>query len=337
MRENREQSFTAKQVAQATGLWEVVGNPKIRSVLDKLSASGQIAYLDKGKYRFTDHVGKTMVGEIQFTRSGAAFLLVDEGDDIFISPSSTGKAMNGDTVKVRVLQRRRRNGKQEGQVEEVLKRARTTIVGTLEEGLPGMFFLLPDDPRLSMDFRIPKETNGLKEGLKVLAEIKNWDHKIPEAEILSILGEAGEHETEMHAILLQYGFNPKFPEAVEAEAAAIRESIPPAEIEKRRDMREILTFTIDPIDAKDFDDALSIRTLENGNVEVGVHIADVSHYVQPDTELDREAIERATSVYLVDRTVPMLPEKLSNMVCSLRPNEDKLTYSAVFEMDKEAK
>lgn len=226
----------------------------------------------------------------------------------------------------------------EGEVIEVVHRAKTEFVGTVEEGLPGRFFLLPDDRRINIDFYIPNEhLNGAKDGQKVWTKLLNWEKRSPEVEVLSVLGEAGEHNTEMHAILLQYGFDPNFPPEVEQEAENISEEITESEIAKRKDFRGITTITIDPIDAKDFDDALSLRKLENGNYEVGIHIADVSHYVKRGSAIDREGFRRATSVYLVDRTVPMLPEKLSNKVCSLRPNEDKLTYSAVFEMDSEAK
>ena len=198
--------------------------------------------------------------------------------------------------------------------------------------------MLPDDSRINIDFFIPKKhLNGAKDGEKVFVSLLSWEGRSPEVAVEQILGEAGEHNTEMHAILLQYGFDPNFPAEVEAEAAAIPDSIPAKEIQNRRDLREVLTFTIDPHDAKDFDDALSFQRMENGHIEVGVHIADVSYYVKPDSLIDREAFRRATSVYLVDRTVPMLPEKLSNNVCSLRPNEDKLTYSAIFEMDESGK
>ena len=333
---NKDQAFSVKQIAAATNLWDKSNNNKLRSLLDRLAAEGKVEYLDKGKYRFmTAARTEVVAGKLQVTRSGVGFLLQDEGDDIFIGSGAMGKAMDGDLVKVKLLRQRRRNGKPEGEVVEVVQRARTQFVGVVEEGLPGTFFLLPDDQKLKIDFFIHKKhLNGAKDGQKVFARLLNWDGRSPEVAVEQILGEAGEHNTEMHAILLQYGFDPNFPAEVEAEAAAIPEAIPPKEIEKRRDFRQIVTFTIDPHDAKDFDDALSFRRLENGRFEVGIHIADVSYYVRPDTPLDREAFLRATSVYLVDRTVPMLPEKLSNHICSLRPREDKLTYSAVFEMDE---
>jgi ribonuclease R len=333
---NKTQAFSVKQIAAATTLWSKSNNNKLRSLLDRLAAEGKVEYLDKGKYQYlsADRV-QTAVGKLQVARSGVGFVLQDESDDIFVGPGAMGKAMNGDLVKVKLLRQRKRNGKPEGEVIEVVQRARTQFVGVVEESLPGTFFLLPDDPKLKIDFYISqKNLNGAKDGQKVFARLLNWDGRSPEVAVEQVLGNVGDHNTEMHAILLQYGFDPNFPAEVEAEAANIPETIPADEIESRRDFRPITTFTIDPHDAKDFDDALSFRKLENGRCEVGIHIADVSYYVRPDSPIDREAFQRATSVYLVDRTVPMLPEKLSNEMCSLRPNEDKLTYSAVFEMDE---
>ncbi len=337
MHKHPEKEFTVKEVSSSTGLWREVGNPKLRSLMDQLTKTGKLAYVDKGKYKFTKQ-SNFLTGKIQITRSGLGFLLMEDETDIFINPSNTGKALNGDTVKVKILARRRREGKKEGEVVEIIERSKTEFVGVVSEEVKGMFFFLPDDPSISIDFFIPKEKlKNAEDGQKVYVKLLNWDKRSPEVEVLDVLGQSGEHNTEMHAILLQYGFRPEFPAAVEAEADRIKEKISKAEIDKRRDMRDVTTFTIDPEDAKDFDDALSLRTLPNGNYEVGVHIADVAHYVKPGTELDKEAFERATSVYLVDRTVPMLPEKLSNKVCSLRPHEEKLTYSAIFELDKNAK
>lgn len=339
MARDKNQAFSAKQIIAGTSLWNRSNNNKIRSILDSLASAGKIEYLDKGKYRYLTAARTEVVeGKLQVTRSGIGFVLQDEGNDVFISSSSMGKAMNGDLVKAKILRRRKNNGKPEGEILEVVQRARTHFVGTVEESLPGTYFLLPDDPKLNIDFFIPKKhLNGAKAGEKVYVKLLSWEGRSPEVEVEQILGEAGEHNTEMHAILLQYGFDPNFPPEVEQEAEKIPEAIPAKEIKARKDIRDILTFTIDPHDAKDFDDAISFRVLENGHYEVGVHIADVSYYVRPDTLIDREAFRRATSVYLVDRTVPMLPEKLSNNLCSLRPHEDKLTYSAIFEMDESGK
>ncbi len=335
---NRNKTFTTKQVAAQSGLWSQVDTQKIRSLLVQLEGSGRLENQGKGRWRYLGKAA-SLTGEIQVTRSGSGFLLTEpEKDDIFISPNNLGKALNGDIVEVQLKGKSRRTGRPEGVVTNIVQRGRINFVGVVEEGMPKTFFLLPDDERVNVDFYIPSDAlNGAKDGDKVIAELTNWERRSPEAKVLQVLGAAGEHNTEMHAILLQYGFQVEFPPQVEAEAEAIPETISASEVNKRRDMRDILTLTIDPVDAKDFDDALSIRTLENGHYEVGVHIADVSHYVKPGTELDKEAFQRATSVYLVDRTVPMLPEKLSNMVCSLRPEEESLTFSAIFTLDENAR
>jgi len=335
MKANRNQTFTSKQVGAATGLYSEVNVNKVRSLMDTLTESGKLEYLDRGKYRYLKQE-QFVAGKIEITKGGAGFVIVEEGDDIFVSPRHIGKAIHGDIVKVKLLKKRNAT-RPEGEVADIVQRSRIDFVGVIEEGLPGTYFFLPDDPKIPFDFFIPeKHLNGARDGQKVLIRMTNWERRSPEGEVQQILGETGEHDTEMHAILLQYGFNPAFPPEVEQEAEKIPDKIPDKEIKKRRDLREVMTFTIDPEDAKDFDDALSFQVLENGHYEVGVHIADVSHYVRPDTLIDREAFRRATSVYLVDRTIPMLPEKLSNGVCSLRPHETKLTYSAIFELDDEA-
>ena len=335
MKDHRKQSFTSKEVGAATGLYSEIGMTKVRAMMKRLAEVGKLEPLDKGKYRYLKHE-KTVVGQIEVTRKGSGYIL-QEDDDVFVRSQDLGKALNGDIVKARII-KKRRSGQLEAAIVDVVQRARIEFVGTIEEGLPGTYFFIPDDSRISTDFYIPeKQLKGAKDGQKVLIRLLNWDRKSPEGEVLEVLGDAGDHNTEMHAILFQYGFNPSFPPEVEKEAQKIPEQLLDREIKRRRDMRDILTLTIDPEDAKDFDDALSFQVLENGHYEVGVHIADVSYYVRPDSFLDREAFKRATSVYLVDRTVPMLPEKLSNGVCSLRPHEDKFTYSAIFEMDDEAK
>lgn len=334
MKKNRKQNFTAKQLSIELQLYNDVANSKIRSMLDRLTEEGKLDYMDKGRYQIAEKGGQMLVGKIQVTQSGFAFLLMEDDEDIFISPSNINKAMNGDTVKVRILETRRKNSKRTaGEVVEVIARARTEFVGIVET-VANTSFIVSDDPRMKMEFYVKPENLGeAQNGDKVLVNLLNWDRRSPEVEVTKVLGKPGENNTEMHAILYQYGFNPEFPREVEAEAEKIPTNFPAEEIAKRRDFREITTFTIDPIDAKDFDDALSFQILENGHYEVGVHIADVSYYVKPGSLIDKEAFLRGTSVYLVDRTVPMLPETLSNNLCSLRPNEDKFTYSAVFEMD----
>ena len=278
-------------------------------------------------------INDILEGRISMNASGSAYLVsTDLPKDIYLSKNNTNKALHLDTVKVRIIQG---NGRSiEGEVIEIVERFRTEFVGTIQIS-PKYAFFVPDSNKLSIDFFIPlNKINGASDGQKVVAELTDWkdDAKNPNGKIVRVIGYAGEHETEIHSILEEYGLPYDFPEDVIAEADAISTEITQAEIEKRRDMRDVLTFTIDPHDAKDFDDALSVEWID-GELFVGVHIADVSHYLRPETELDREAYGRGTSVYLVDRCVPMLPENLSNGLCSLRPNEDKLCFSVVFKID----
>ena len=278
-------------------------------------------------------INDIIVGKISTNVSGSAYLVSNElPKDIYISKNNTNKGLHLDTVKIRVIEG---NGRAiEGEVIEILQRFRTEFVGTIQVS-PRYAFFVPDSHKLPIDFFIPlAKTMNAVDGQKVVAKITEWkdDAKNPNGEIIRIIGNAGEHETEIHSILEEYGLPYDFDEDVNAEAEAISDVITQTEIDKRRDMRDVLTFTIDPHDAKDFDDALSVEWV-NGELFVGIHIADVSHYLRPDTELDKEAYARGTSVYLVDRCVPMLPERLSNGLCSLRPHEDKLCFSAVFKMD----
>ena len=279
------------------------------------------------------NVGDILDGRLSMNASGSAYLVSDTlPKDIYIHKSKTNKALHLDKVKIKVLPGQGRS--MEGEVIEITERFRTEFVGVLQIS-PKFAFFVPDSNKIPIDFFIPlNQTLGAKEGQKVIARITEWkdDAKNPNGEIIRILGDSGEHETEIHSILEEYGLPYDFEEDVIAEANAISTEITQEEINKRRDMRDILTFTIDPADAKDFDDALSVEWVD-GELYLGVHIADVSHYLHPDTELDKEAYARGTSVYLVDRCVPMLPENLSNGLCSLRPNEDKLCFSAVFKLD----
>ena len=279
------------------------------------------------------NVGDILDGRLSMNASGSAYLVSDTlPKDIYIHKSKTNKALHLDKVKIKVLPGQGRS--MEGEVIEITERFRTEFVGVLQIS-PKFAFFVPDSNKIPIDFFIPlNQTLGAKEGQKVIARITEWkdDAKNPNGEIIRILGDSGEHETEIHSILEEYGLPYDFEEDVIAEANAISTEITQEEINKRRDMRDILTFTIDPADAKDFDDALSVEWVD-GELYLGVHIADVSHYLRPDTELDKEAYARGTSVYLVDRCVPMLPENLSNGLCSLRPNEDKLCFSAVFKLD----
>lgn len=279
-------------------------------------------------------INDILEGRLSANASGSAYLVnPDLPKDIYISKNNTNKAFHLDSVKVRIIEGTGRSI--EGEVIEITKRFRTEFVGVIQVS-PRYAFFIPDSNKIPYDFYIPLDkTQGAKDGQKVVAKITKWkdNAKSPNGEILRIIGDAGEHETEIHSILEEYGLPYNFEADVIAESEAISEAIPQSEIDKRRDMRDVLTFTIDPATAKDFDDALSLQWVD-GVAEVGIHIADVSHYLRPDTELDKEAYKRGTSVYLVDRCVPMLPERLSNGLCSLNPNEDKLAFSAVFKLDQ---
>lgn len=318
-------------------------NPRQRELviqaLHKLKAEDKIKETDKNKYILNLQITDTLTGVIDFAANGNAYVKV-EGleEDIFIHQKNVKDALQGDTVLI--VTYHFKGKKLEGSVLEVLERANDTFVGTFQYVQHKDFgFVVVDKKQINNDFFIPKnKINGAKDGEKVVVKMLNWDanSKNPEGEIIQVLGLPGEHETEIHSILAEYGLPYDFPTEVEVDAEKIDRAITPEEVKKRRDMRKILTFTIDPKDAKDFDDAISLQKLDNGNWEIGVHIADVSHYVRPGTILDDEAYKRATSVYLVDRVVPMLPEVLSNEVCSLRPNEDKFTFSAVFELNDKA-
>lgn len=312
---------------------------ELAQLLHQMKTNGELVEISAGKYRIKDLQRPYLVGRIDMTTTGAAYVVCEGVDrDIFISPRKVRHALHGDTVKVYVYVNNR-NNKLEGEVVEVIQRAKEIFVGVIS-ATRHFAFVVPDDPRMPVDFYIPKEEmNGALDGDKVMVRLTEWPERAhnPFGTVTKVLGRPGDHDTEIQSILAGFDFPLDFPARVEAEAEAISEEIGPDEVARRRDMRTVPTFTIDPVDAKDFDDALSVQKLENGLFEIGVHIADVSHYVQPGSALDNEAIDRATSVYLVDRVIPMLPEKLSNMVCSLRPNEDKLTYSAVFEMDTDGK
>ncbi|MDH4058756.1 MAG: ribonuclease R, partial [Cyclobacteriaceae bacterium] len=281
---------------------------------------------------------KTVVGIVDHVSSRFAYVAIGEDrPDVYIKARDMGSAVDGDSVKIAIFPTR--HGEHaEGKVVEVLKRSRTRFVGKLELS-KNFAFVVADFRKIHKDFFIAQENiNNAKTNDKVIVEVLHWGdgEENPEAKVVDVLGKAGENEAEIHSIMAEFGLPFTFPPKIEKEASKIDEGITPAEIKKRWDFRPMTTFTIDPEDAKDFDDALSLEILANGNYQVGVHIADVTHYIQPNTSLEEEAFDRATSVYLVDRTIPMLPEKLSNELCSLRPKEDKLTFSAVFELDKKA-
>ncbi len=329
--------FNYKQLASAINVKSQTDKRNVQQVLNELAALGSVEEMDRGKYRFSSK-SKFVIGIIDKNSNGKTHLIPEDGGEkIFIADRNVNRAMKNDTVKV-LLYAARKNRQPEGEVVEIIKRSRETFVGVLSIK-NNVAFVIIDNRILNADIYIPMDKlNGAKDGQKVLVKMTDWtpNAKSPFGEISDVLGEVGENNTEMHAILAEFGLPYSYPEELERMAKNIDAGITPEEVAKRIDMRSITTFTIDPRDAKDFDDALSYRILDNGNIEVGVHIADVTHYVKPHTPIDKEGFARATSVYLVDRTIPMLPEKLSNEVCSLRANEDKLCYSVIFELNDSA-
>lgn len=333
---NPDKPLNYKQVSAFIGVNDDKFRLLISEILEQEAEKGKLITVRKGKYKLKDKPREMIEGTIQITKTGRGFVMVDGfEEDIKIRRHDTKDAFWGDRVRV-AFNPHGRNLK--GRVVEVIERAQERFVGVLEVS-DKYAFVIPSNQRIHVDFFIPKsEFNGAKDGQKVIVEIIDWKSPddSPVARITEVLGEVGDNDTEMHAIMAEYGLPYEFPEEVEANAEKISQVLDPQEIQARRDFRDVLTFTIDPEDAKDFDDALSLRRLKNGNWEVGIHIADVSYYLKPGTLLDKEAYYRATSVYLVDRTIPMLPEILSNKLCSLRPNEEKFCFSAVFEIDKDA-
>ncbi len=330
-------SLNYKQIASRLKNKIPVKKDEIEKILKELHDGEIIAEQKKGKYSFKQS-NQYITGIIEFTSYGDAYLLTEDGhEDIFIPMKDTYKSFHGDYVKVMLYDKKKR-GQRVGKVIEIIKRSKTQFVGNIQIK-DNYAFVIPDFTKIHKDFFIKdKYINGAKNGDKVVVELIEWKDgdKNPIGKVVQVLGKPGKHETEMHAIIYEFGLPTNFPDEVEKESEKISESIPLEEIENRKDFRQVLTFTIDPIDAKDFDDAISIQKHHSGLWEIGVHIADVSHYVKPYTALDKEALLRGTSVYLVDRTIPMLPEKLSNNVCSLKPHEDRLCFSAVFLMDENA-
>lgn len=326
-----------KQVASRLGIESSEGRNEIIAAIKQLVKEQVLEEIDAGRFVIT-FIHKFIEGRLDVTQNGAGFVIPDDGsDDIYISPDFMNTALNGDKVKVSLLAQRP-GAKKSGEVVEIIKRDKEQFVGILQvHAYYG--FLATDDKKMHVDIFIPKEKfGGAKNGDKAIARITEWnsDTQNPVGEIIAVLGKPGEHETEMNAIVAEFGFASKFPEEVELDAEKISDKISKEEVKSRRDFRDTLTFTIDPEDAKDFDDAISFKEVQSGLYEIGVHIADVSHYVTKGSKLNEEAIRRGTSVYLVDRTIPMLPEKLSNGLCSLRPNEDKLTFSVVVLMNDKA-
>lgn len=333
---NVKKILNPKQVASKLELTSSEDRDAVILAMKLLVKEEFLEEVSPGKY-ISVFKHKFIEGKMEMTQRGTAYVIPEGGgDDILITSEFLNTALDKDRVKVNLFAKR--GEKQTGEVVEVIERYRDEFVGVVQLSF-NHAFLVPDDKKMYTDIFIPLDkVNKAKNGDKAIARINEWtlEHKNPIGEIIEVIGKPGQHETEMHSIIAEFGFSYKFSEEVEKDAQKIPDKISKEEIAKRRDFRKITTFTIDPDDAKDFDDALSLQKLDNGNWEIGVHIADVSHYVKTGTLLDEEAYERGTSVYLVDRTIPMLPEKLSNGVCSLRPQEEKLTFSAVFEMNDNA-
>ena len=326
-----------KQVSAAVGAVTQVNKLLVSETLSALQADDFLIEEDRGKYRLNS-LGTTAVGTFERKSNGKnSFIPEDGGNSIFVAERNSMHAMSGDRVKVQIFAKRKGRDP-EAEIIEILERSQNTFVGTLEVQ-KNFAFLMMDSKILANDIFIPKEKlKGGVSGQKAVVKILEWPDrsKNPIGEVVDVLGKSGNNNTEMHAILAEFGLPYKYPEKVEKAAEKISSEISNTEIKNREDFRETVTFTIDPEDAKDFDDALSVRKQKNGLWEVGVHIVDVTHYVKKDDIIDKEAHKRATSVYLVDRTVPMLPERLCNQLCSLRPNEEKLCFSVIFEMNDEA-
>ena len=331
-------TFNYRQVSYALGADTAKFQRAIALLLAEMAFDGDIVETAPGKYK---NINRTTEATGVFVRrsNGKNSVITDEdAEAIFVAERNSMHALNGDRVRVSVAARRR-GAEPEAEVIEILEKKDQVFIGTLKVD-KYFAYLLTDSKFLATDIFIPRNRlKGGKTGDKAIVRITEWndDDKNPRGEVVDILGVSGENQAEMHAILAEFGLPYRYPASVEKAAEKIPDDITDEEILRRDDMRDRITFTIDPRDAKDFDDALSLKKLPNGNYEVGVHIADVTHYVRPESALDREAQSRATSVYLVDRVVPMLPERLSNGICSLRPDEDKLTFSTIFEMDSKAR
>ncbi len=330
-------SYNYKQMAKSLNVHRMDTKRLVFELLQELADAGELTEVSTGRFK-CKKIGSYITGGVELTAKGSAYIISDESEeDVFVAFNNLKHALNGDKVKVLVYARRK-NSRPEGEVVEIVERKKATFVGTIQLS-ENYAFLLPGGKQMPYDVFIPlHQLNGAKDGEKVVVKITDWPEKQknPVGQVIEVLGLPGDNDAEMNAIMAEYELPVKFPPNVLKAAEKINMAIPEKEIARRRDFREVVTFTIDPKDAKDFDDALSVRKLKEGLWEVGVHIADVSYYVTPDTVLDKEAYSRATSVYLVDRTIPMLPEKLSNGVCSLRPDEEKLCFSAVFKLNENA-
>lgn len=342
-----KENLNYKQIAAKVGIYDRQGREQVKALINEFVDAHIVIHTGRGKYKINPKylTQKTtnknfMVGRVQINRSGTAFVVSenDLAEDVFVAEANLSNALHNDLVKVLVFPARNKRSP-EGEVVEVIERSKKQLVGTIQIS-KGIAYFIPDNPVYRRDILIPgRMLNGAKSGEKVVVVITDWvaGTRSPLGEVRFVLGKPGENNVEMNAILAENDFPLAFPETVLNECADINPNIPEKEIRSRRDFRNVTTFTIDPADAKDFDDAISYEKLENGLHRVGVHIADVSYYVRPNSEIDKEAYSRGTSIYLVDRTIPMLPEKLCNELCSLKPNEEKLCYSAVFDLDDNAK
>lgn len=338
LREHPSELLNYKQIAARLGLHAHAERDILVELIDELLIEGSLEEIDRGKYKPILQ-SQYVEGKVDMTKSGSAFVLIDGmDDDVYIGPAKMHTALHGDQVKV-LLYAHKKGRRPEGEIVEIIERKKIEFAGILQVH-EKFAFLLPDDRRMVTDIFVPlSKLNEAKNGEKAIVKIIEWAEggRSPIGEVIKVLGKPGEHSTEMNAIIAEFNLPEEFPNAVIKESERISEEIPQEEIEKRWDFRNTTTFTIDPVDAKDFDDALSIKEAGPGLWEIGIHIADVTWYVREETHLDKEALDRGTSVYLVDRVIPMLPEKLSNVLCSLRPNEDKLSFSVVLVMDENAK
>jgi len=342
-----KEKYNYKQIAAKVGIFDRKGRDSVKQIISDFVDTKILYHAGRGKYSINpkyltkENTGKNyLIGKLSVSRNGAAYVITDssEEEDIFIAEGNLSNALHNDVVKVNVFPARNRR-RPEGQVVEIVERSKKQLVGTISIS-KGIAYFIPDNPAYRRDVLIPGQfLNGAQTGDKVVIVITDWvvGTRSPLGEVIHVLGKPGDNNVEMNAILAEFDFPLKFKDEVEKECEKIDAAIPEKEINSRRDFRNITTFTIDPADAKDFDDAISYENLGNSMHRIGIHIADVSYYVKPDSAIDKEAYERGTSVYLVDRTIPMLPEKLSNELCSLRPHEDKLCFSAVFDLDDNAK
>ena len=334
-RENPNKKLNYKQVSKILKVKEMGIKIQIIDIIKEMVISSTLTEEQRGSYRLLEKTS-TIIGNIKNTNSRGCYVNINDVNEVFIPKEYAQFALAGDEVEVLLFPKRK--NKQEGEIITIIKRKKEEFVGVIDNSSSN-YFLITDDRKISFDVFIPPKTIK-KEYLnkKVVVRVEGWDskYKNPIGKVIQVIGEIDDHNTEINSILYDYGFSPKFPDKVEEAANKITEEISKEEVVGRLDIRKTTTFTIDPKDAKDFDDALSVKKLKNGNWEVGVHIADVSHYVEKGGVIDKEAVERATSVYLVDRVIPMLPEVLSNNICSLKPNVDRLAYSILFEMDESA-